>query len=168
MKNLLFNSCLFLSTFILSCKVYSFNDATIPSNIKTVKVLTVENRAGYINPNFAPQLTTSIQQNIISKTKLTGVKAAGNADYMIKTIITEYNPTITSGIGSSGSNQNQLKITVEVNLTNTQTNEEQNFEITRNWNYDYSTPFSQVESTLLPEILKSFSDDIFNKIFSNW
>ncbi|MDI9337468.1 MAG: LPS assembly lipoprotein LptE [Alphaproteobacteria bacterium] len=154
--------------FTESCKVYSFTDATIPPSIKTFKVLPVENLAPYINPVLAPTLTTSILQNIVNKTKLVGVRGSNEADYVIKGTIVEYNPNIIVGVSSSGSSQNALKISMEFVVTNTQNNEESAYQLTRSWPYDYSQSLSQVESSLLPEIVKSFSDDLFNKMFSNW
>ena len=61
-----------LFTSLLSgCGIYSFKDAIIPDNIKTVKIGFIENKARYVNPQLAPLLTDKLQQKIIGQTKLT-------------------------------------------------------------------------------------------------
>ena len=63
-----------LALFLLSiglsgCGIYSFKDAVIPDNIKTIKIGFIENKARYVNPQLAPQLTDKLLQKIISQTK---------------------------------------------------------------------------------------------------
>ena len=47
---------LFIFIGISSCKIYTFTDATIPDNIKTVRVGYIENKATYINPQLSVRL----------------------------------------------------------------------------------------------------------------
>ena len=51
------------------CRVYTFNDAVIPSDVKTVKIGFFENRARYVNPQLSPKLTDKVQTKITSQTK---------------------------------------------------------------------------------------------------
>src|SRR5262245_48174738 len=97
----------------INCKIYKFNQVSIPSNIKTVYVRFIENRARYINPQLSPQLTDKLRQKIVSQTKLTQVNGE-NADYDISGTITTYDVS-TSGISSQQVATNRL--TVGVNLT---------------------------------------------------
>src|SRR5689334_18539403 len=64
---------LFLITvlFLTGCKVYKFNDASVPPDVKTVKVNYIENKARYINPQLSPRLTDKLRQKIVSQTRLT-------------------------------------------------------------------------------------------------
>ena len=71
---------------LVSCGIYKFNDASIDPNIKTVKIGYIDNKARYINPQFAAKLTDRIQQKIISATKLTRTNN-DDADYVITSIV---------------------------------------------------------------------------------
>ncbi len=53
-----------------TCK-YSFNDVSIPVEVKTFRVNYLENKARYINPQLSPQLTERLKQKIIGTTRLT-------------------------------------------------------------------------------------------------
>ena len=48
---------LFVMSLLSGCKIYSFNGASIPPEIKTVRVQYIENKARYSNPQLSPQLT---------------------------------------------------------------------------------------------------------------
>jgi outer membrane lipopolysaccharide assembly protein LptE/RlpB len=41
-----------LVTILSGCRVYSFKDAVIPSDVKTIKIGFFENRARYVNPQL--------------------------------------------------------------------------------------------------------------------
>src|SRR5690348_18491256 len=57
-----------------TCK-YSFKDTSpIPADITTFRVNLFENKARYINPTVAPQLTEKVRQKIISQTRLRETK----------------------------------------------------------------------------------------------
>jgi len=73
---------LFVISLLSGCKVYSFTGASIPPEIKTVRVQYIENKARYNNPQLSPQLTDKLRQKIVSQTKLTQVNN-DNADYDI-------------------------------------------------------------------------------------
>ena len=72
---------------ISSCGIYSFRDAVIPDNIKTIKIGFIENKARYVNPQLAPLLTDKLQQKIMSQTKLTRTNN-DDAHYQIYATIT--------------------------------------------------------------------------------
>lgn len=150
-----------------SCKIYTFTDATIPDNIKTVRVGYIENKATYINPQLGVKLNEKILQTIISKTKLVGVKN-DQANYIIKGTILEYNPSQTIAANSTAATVNRLSVYIKFELTNTVDNTVKEFDLRRNWDFDAGLTLQQVEPKLLDEIIKSFSDDLFNQIFSNW
>ena len=150
-----------------SCKVYTFTDATIPTSIKTVNVGYIENKATYVNPQLATSLTTSILQNILSKTRLVGIKN-DQANYVIKGTIYEYNPTQTVGTNTTGASVNRLTVSVKFELTNNVDNSVKEFDIVRNWDFAANLTLQQAETALFTEIVKTISDDLFNQIFSNW
>ncbi len=160
--------CIALATLLLSsCGVYSFRDAVIPDNIKTVKIGFIENRARYVNPQLAPLLTDKLQQKIIGQTKLTRTNS-DDAHYQIFATITNYDPSQTIGISAQQASTNRLTVTVHVLLKKTLDNKEQEFDVTRNFDFSANLSLSQAEGQLMDDIVRNITDDIFNQIFSNW
>jgi hypothetical protein len=157
-----------LATMLLtSCGIYSFRDAVIPDNIKTVKIGFIENRARYVNPQLAPLLTDKLQQKIIGQTKLTRTNS-DDAHYQIFATITNYDPSQTVGISAQQASTNRLTVTVHVLLKKTLDNKEQEFDVTRNFDFSANLSLSQAEGQLMDDIVRNITDDIFNQIFSNW
>ena len=102
-----------LFTSLLSgCGIYSFKDAIIPDNVKTVKIGFIENKARYVNPQLAPLLTDKLQQKIIGQTKLTRTNS-DDAHYQIYATITNYDPTQTVGVSAQQATTNRLTVTVK-------------------------------------------------------
>ncbi len=160
-------SILTLSILLASCGVYSFKDAMIPENVKTVKIGFIDNRARYVNPQLAPLLTDKIQQKIIGQTKLTRTNS-DDAHYQIFATITNYDPSQTVGVSGKEAASNRLTVTVHVVLKKTLENKEQEFDVSRNFDFSANLTLNQAESQLMDEIVRSITDDIFNQIFSNW
>ena len=164
-KFLVITSILLLAINITSC--YSFKDVSIPPNVKTVKVNYIENRAPYINPQFSPQLTERLRQKIGNQTRLTLVQS-DDAHYDISGEIRQYTVT-TSGISNQQAATNRLLITVHLVFKN-RLDEKANFDadLSRNFDFDARLTLQQVEAQKADEILRNMTDEIFNRIFSNW
>ncbi len=158
---------LLLSSLLQGCGVYSFKDALIPTDVKTVKIGFIDNRARYVNPQLAPLLTDKIQQKIISQTKLTRTNS-DDAHYQIFATITNYDPSQTVGVSGQAAASNRLTVTVHVVLKKTLENKELEFDVSRNFDFSANLTLNQAESQLMDEIVRSITDDIFNQIFSNW
>ena len=146
---------------------YSFKDVSIPPDVKTARVNYIENRASYVNPQLSPQLTDRLRQKINNQTRLTLV-STDQADYDIYAEIRGYNVT-TAGISEQQAATNRLQITVHIVFKN-RLNEKANFEADVSRNFDFSSRQSmqQAEAAQMDDILKNLSDEIFNRIFSNW
>ncbi|MCC6287884.1 MAG: hypothetical protein IT249_08365 [Chitinophagaceae bacterium] len=146
---------------------YSMKDVSYPPEVKTARVNYIENRARYVNPQLSPQLTDKLKQKIISQTRLAVINT-DEAQYDISGTITDFSVN-TSGISGQTASSNNLNVTVHIIFKN-RLDEKKNFEtdITRNFPFSASLSFSDAQSRLMDDILKNISDDIFNKIFSNW
>lgn len=149
-----------------SCGVYSFKDVSIPPEVKTVKIGFLENKARYINPQLAPLLTDKLQQKITSQTRLTRTNN-DDAHYQISGYISEDDIT-TAGISNQSAATNRLTIGVHITFRNTLTSKTEEFDISRNFDFNASLTRQQAETQLKEEILKNVTDEIFNRIFSNW
>jgi hypothetical protein len=162
-------SIVFIATTLLvtSCGVYKFNDASIDPNIKTIKLVIIENRARYVNPQLSPKLNDKWQQKITSQTKLTRT-TNDDAHYVISGTITNYDATQTVGVSNQQASTNRLTVTVHIVFRNTLSNKTEEFDVSRSFDFDANLTLTQAESKLLDEMVRSLTDDMFNRIFSNW
>ena len=159
-----------LITFSFATCKYSFKDtAPIPANIKTFRVNLFQNKARYVNPTIAPQLTEKLRQKIISQTRLRETKN-DDANYDISGYVSDYSVT-TSGIAGQQAGTNRLNVTFHLIFKNTvDPDPAKSFDADLTTNYDFpaSQTLQQAESNQMDKILKNVTDAIFNKIFSNW
>jgi hypothetical protein len=158
-------SILFLF-FFSACGVYSFKDVSIPPDVKTVKIGFIENKARYVNPQLSPRLTERLQQKITGQTRLTRTNN-DDAHYQISGYVSEDNIT-TSGISNQTAATNRLNIGVHITFRNTLTGKTEEYDINRNFDFNANLSRQQAEAALSEEILKNVTDEIFNRIFSNW
>lgn len=149
------------------CGVYRFKDVSIPDSVKVVRVRPVENKASYINPQLAPKLTESVVRKIMSQTKLKQTNNPENADWDIKATITGYTFS-TAGISNQKVNTNRLTVAVNVEILDIKTNKTKKYDVSRSFEYDGSMSLQSAEQKLESDMLRDLSDDIFNRIFSNW
>lgn len=156
-----------VTTIISGCGVYSFNDVSIPAGAKTVRINLFENRARYINPQLAPQLTDKLRQKINNQTRLTPVQA-DDAHYDIVGRVTDYSVT-TSGISNQQAATNRLTVTIHIVVQN-RLDPVKSFEadVSRNFDFSASLSLNQAEAQLGESIVRNMTDEIFNRIFSDW
>lgn len=156
----------FISFSNSSCNIYKFHDIAIPDSIKTIKINFIENRAPYVNPLLSPRLTDRLRQKIVSQTRLAQTNN-DNADWDINGYISNYTSS-TSGISNQQVATNRLTVTVHVSVNDQKANKTQEYDVSRNFEYSATKSLTQAESELADEIIRGLTDDIFNRIFSNW
>ncbi len=149
-----------------SCGIYRFTDASIPDSIKTVKVNLIENRASYINPQLSPRLSDKLRQKIVSQTKLTQTNN-DNADWEISGTITQYSFS-TSAISGQQASNNRLTVGVQIILQDRKADKTEKHEVSRSFEFKGDRSFQQAENDLAEEMIRTLTDDIFNKLFSKW
>jgi Lipopolysaccharide-assembly len=160
-------SCfLFFGIILSSCGVYTFKDVSIPPEVKTVKINFIENRAGYKNPQLSPRITDQLQQKMSNQTRLTRTNS-DDAHYQISGYISSY-AVSTSGISSQQAATNRLTVGAHITLLNTLKNETKEYDISRDFEFSAGLTFTQAEAQLMDDIVKNVTDEIFNRIFSNW
>lgn len=150
-----------------SCK-YSFKDVSpLPAEIKTFRVNPIENRAQYVNTQLSQQLTEKTKQKIINTVRLRQTNN-DDADYDISGYVSQYYATTISITGRNATG-NRLNVGFHLVFKN-KYDESKNFEtdIVRTYDFDGQLSLTQVEASLTSKIVTDLSDEIFNKIFSNW
>ena len=155
-----------------SCKVhYGLTDkASIPDSIKTVKVNFIDNRAPYVNPQLSPNLTDRLRQKIINQTKLTNTNN-DNAHWEIAGQITDYSVSTTGVSNTNGrteSSINRLTVRVHITINKRKENKIDEYDVSRSFDFAANQSLQAAEASLLDEMLRNLTDEIFNKLFSDW
>ncbi len=150
-----------------TCKYGTKDIGAIPPEIKTFRVNYLENKAQYVNTQLSPQLTEQVKAKIINTTRL---KQTNNDDahYDISGFVSQY---YTSTVSIAGNNSSGNRLTVGFHLVFRNTlDESKNFEtdLLRTFDFDARLSLQDAERTLNESIVKNITDEIFNKIFSNW
>jgi hypothetical protein len=157
----------FCLLFLSSCGVYTFRDVSIDySKYKTIKIDFLENRASYKNPQLSPKLTDALQQKIANQTKLVRTNNE-NASYRVSGYISSYSIT-TAGISNQQAATNRLTVGVHITLTDNVVNKPTDYDISRDFDFSAGLTLQQAEAQLLDDIIKNVTDEIFNRLFSNW
>ncbi len=152
---------------------YGFTEkGQIADSIKTVRVNFIENRAPYVNPQLSPTLTDRLRQKINNQTKLAQTNS-DNAHLDIRGTIIDYSYTtvgVTTTNGRSQTSTNRLTVSVQVTVANQLDNQQppKEFTVSRSFDFSATQTIQQVEAQLLDEMVRNLTDEIFNRLFSDW
>lgn len=163
------NIFLFLLLIIVlsSCGAYSFTGASIPPNIKTIRISSFPNQSTGGPGNLSQVFSEQFRNKIIRETNLSLVNQ--NADIEFNGAITNYSVQGLSPTAGQTTALNRLSVSVRVEYVDFQNEKNswnQNF--TRYADFDSSQSLSDVEENLVSEINQQLVDDIFNRAFANW
>lgn len=151
----------------IQCHVsYGLRDVSIPADVKTVKVNFIENKARYVNPRLSPALTDKLRQKIVGQTRLTQTNG-DNADWEISGYVNDYSVS-TSGISQQQSSINRLTVAVHITLFKRKSNEQKEFDISHPFDFPATRTLQAAESELSDQITRDMTDEIFNRVFSDW
>jgi hypothetical protein len=160
-----FIAILWIASSTTSCGVYRFKDVSIPDSIKTVKINYIENKARYINPQLSPQLSDKLRQKIVNQTRLT--QTNGDADWEISGYVSDYSVS-TAAISGQQNATDRLNIGVHITLYDKLANKTTEYDVTHSFDYSASQTLEQAQISLNDQIISNMTDEIFNKLFSNW
>lgn len=151
---------------VLGCGVYTMRDISIPPEVKTIKINFIENRASYVNPQLSPRLTNRLQEKVVSQTRLNRTNNE-DADWVVSGYVTEYRVT-TSGISGQQASMNRLSVGVKLTLKDNLTQKTSNYDVTKSFEFPATQSLQQAEQALAEDIIRGLSEEIFNRLFSNW
>jgi hypothetical protein len=154
--------------FASSCKVYTFKDVSIPKEVKTIRINYIDNKAQFVDPQLSPQLTEKLKLKINNQTRLVQVQSE-EPDYDVQGWISTYNVT-TSGVTNQQAATNRLTVSVHIIFKNRLQVGTKDFEddVSRNFDFSANLTINEAQSQLAPTIVSNLSDEIFNRLFSNW
>jgi hypothetical protein len=164
---ILFSILLFAVVFT-ACKIsYSFTGAVPMVGVKTFSVDYFPNRARLVNPNLSQQLTDGLQEKLIKQTSYSQISENGDLEFTGQ--ITDYEVRPMNIQEGDLAAQNRLTVTVKIKYTNNKEHE-QDWEktFTAYEDFDSNRSLSDAEETLVTEIIKKLTDDIFNASIANW
>ena len=139
---------------------YSLSGASIPPDAKTFSVAYFPNNATMVSPILSSTLTDALVDIFSRRTRLMQVDEGG--DFAFEGEITNYTSDDYALL-------NRLTITVKVRFTNA-LDEKASFNKTFSAYADYESTqlLTEVEGTLIPEIVDQLVTDIFQASASNW
>jgi outer membrane lipopolysaccharide assembly protein LptE/RlpB len=150
-----------------SCGIYSFREkGTLPPDIKTVKVHVFESRARYTNTQFPTRLKDALELKVVRQTRLSRSNSE-DAHYQIEGYVSGYdvNP---SGISGQTTATERLTVSIHLTVRNTLHGKTEEYDVSRSFDYPANLTLQEAEVRLLDEMIRNLSDEIFNRIFSNW
>lgn len=158
---------LLLSSLLVSCGIYSFTGASIPSEAKTVSVQYINNKAATVQPSLSQVFTERLKDMFLEQTNLT--LSENESDLSFSGYISKYQIKPMAIKANETAGKNRLTIAVKVTYNNS-LDSENNFEHTfsRYRDYDSAQNISDIENTLIEEITNELAEDVFNKAFVNW
>ena len=151
-----------------ACTVsYKFTGTSINYDlIKTIQLDNVANRAPY---GWAPMegiFNNELQDRYANQTRLKLVKRGG--DLHLAGEITGYDQ-FNKAISADGmSSQVQLKMTVNIRFENNKTNESWEKQFSATSQYDSNQQLTAVQETLVKEMVRDLTDQIFNATVADW
>ena len=149
------------------CGIYSFSGTSIQSDVQTICIEPVVNKATKINPALANQLTEALNEKFRKLTKLEQVQEEGDLNLLVT--ITDYKINATAITANEVAAMNRLTVTCKVSFTNvkhTEDNLESSFAAYED--YDSNNSLDMVEATLCETIINKLVDDIFNATVAQW
>lgn len=167
-KILLASLCILLLTGCGVAIKYSLSGASIPPAAKTFSVAYFPNNATMVSPILSTTLTDALVEMFTRRTRLTQVDEGG--DFAFEGEIVNYTSTTASVSSDDFALLNRLTITIKVRFTNAVDEKAswQNKTFTAYEDYESTKLLTEVEGTLIPQIVDKLVTDIFQASASNW
>ncbi len=153
--------------FLSGCKVYSFNGASIPADIRNFSIELFQNRANNGPPSLPQTFTDALKLKFQTEANLRQVTQ--DADLKFSGTIVGFTYTNEAPVAGATSGLNKLTITVQVEYENTKDENDKWVQtFTRYAQFSSSENINSVENGLIAEINRQLVDDIFQKAFVKW
>jgi hypothetical protein len=148
----------------------SLNGASIPPDLKTIDIQFFENNAQLVVPTLSQTFTEALKNRIRTQTSISITRGEANAT--MSGAITGYSIAPVS-IQATNNNvapiagKSRLSITVQVKYVY-DADKKLSFEESFTKYAEFVGDSASQEQTLIPDIVKQLTDDIFNRAFANW
>ena len=154
---------------LTGCSIsYRFNGGTIDyTQIKSIAISDVTNRAAIVCPRFAASFTEALKDMYTSRTRL--AQRRGEADLELECTITGYDLSTASVGQDNFADRTKFTVTMQVKYTN-RVNPKESFDrsFTAYRDFRRDQQFNAVQDQLLAEITEDLTKQIFNATVENW
>lgn len=146
---------------------YTLSGASIPVDATTFSVAYFPNNAAMVAPILSSTLTDELKNIFLSRTRLTEVSEGG--DFAFEGEITTYTSTTASISSDDYALMNRLTIGVKVRFTNL-IDDSKSFNKSFSAYQDYPSEslLTEVEGSLIPDIVDQLVLNIFQAAASDW
>jgi outer membrane lipopolysaccharide assembly protein LptE/RlpB len=167
LKHFKTSCCILAILFIAGCGVYGFSDkGAIPADIRTVRIGAVEKNSPLDNIQLRQRVGDRLRQKIVGQTRLSQTNS-DSADWDINVSLTQYSPS-TSAISNQQAVTNRLTVVMHVSRNQRKNDEVKEYEVSRSFEFSANLSLQAAETSLLDEMTRTLTDEIFNKLFSDW
>ena len=153
---------------LAGCGIYSFSGTSIQSDVHTICIEQVINRAQKVNPSLANQLTEELNDKFRKLTKLEQVQEDGDLNLLVT--IESYDVRPAAITADEVAAMNRLTVTCKVVFVNNKHTDDnidgQSFAAYED--YDSNNTLDMVEGQLCETIVKKLVEDIFNATVAQW
>ena len=153
---------------LAGCKVnYSFQGGKLNEDIQTISIQYFESRAPLAAPNYSQAFTEALRDVFLQQTNLSLVDEFG--DLQIEGDVIGYDTRPAAVTGNEAAALTRLTITVQVRCESPKDEDlsfEQSFK--RFADFSASQNLADVEEALIDDINEQLTQDVFNKIVSDW
>ena len=151
----------------VSCGIYSFTGTNIQSDVKTITIPFVENKALRVNPSLSNELTEALQDKFRKLTSLEQVDIDGDLELVCTVTGYDVKPmAVTAGEVAA---QTRLTVTVNLEFANRKYPED---DVTKTFSayedFPSDSSLDAVEADLCTTIIDKIVEDIFNATVAQW
>lgn len=145
----------------------TMSGASIPENLNTFSVQYINNRAQLVYPELSSLLTNGIKDRIQKESRLQLSEEEADIDFSGD--ITGYSTKPMALKADAVSAETRLTVTVKIRCRNAK-DPKKDWESTFSSYKDFDSEqnLSEVEETLVAEMVEELTENIFNKAFSDW
>ena len=146
-----------------------FRDSgSMPEEWESFTVEMIENNAANCPLSYGPVLTEILKDGIQNNTRLV-LNTDGEGEIVLTGVISSYNVMPIAVQDNDNASQNRLTISVKFELiVNEPEVDKINFSATRFADFESNVNLASVESQLIDDINSQISQDVINKLLSNW
>ena len=146
-----------------------FRDSgSMPEAWKSFTVEMIENNAANCPLSYGPVLTEILKDGIQNNTRLV-LNTDGEGELVLTGVISAYNVMPIAVQDNDNASQNRLTISVNFELIiNEPEADKLKFSATRFADFESNVNLASVESQLIDDINSQISQDVINKLLSNW
>lgn len=147
----------------------SFRDAgSMPEEWKSFSVDMIENNAPNCPLSYGPQLTERIKDAVQNNTRLL-LNTDNGGEIEISGKISRYNVAPIAIQQDDNATQNRLTIAVSFSISiNAPEKDVMQLTVSRFADFESNVNLASVEAQLIEEINEQISQDVINKLLSNW